>query len=63
MSRRQERPRPPCCMLEALIRSNSPAEVPVVGPVLDLCSLPPELLHPESGLGWVRSGNGWRIKD
>ncbi len=50
-------------MLEALIRSNSPAEVPVVGPVLDLCSLPPELLHPESGLGWVRSGNGWRIKD
>ncbi len=60
------RRRPPeySCVLEALIRCNPPAEVPVDGPVLDLSSFPAELLRPESKMGWVRSGeHGWRIKD
>ncbi len=54
------RRRPPeySCLLEKLIRDNS--EVPAVGPVLSLDSLPPELRCEDGRLKWKRTPHGWK---
>ncbi len=46
-----------------IIARETPPDLVPEAPALTLDSLPLELLHQESGLGWVRTPTGWRLKD